>query len=561
MIRLFGITDTTFSTNGDMVIQPLSALVHKEDNGPYYLNLECDLSLVDDITEGRIVVCPTPQGDQPFRIHNVTATRKRISAQCRHVFYDAENYLIADSYVVDRDANDALSHLNDATEPSSPFTTISDIGLQDSYRCVRKSLLEAIEEVTARWGGHLVRDGWTIGLYDSIGSDNQVTVEYAKNLREITVSYDWSGVVTKLMPEGFDGLMLPEVYLTSETQYDVPYTKCVRFDQNVDREAYLDEDGNLDEEAYTEALIEDLREQAAAYLAENCVPKVNYTLSADLDRITDIGDTVQVNDERLGISLLTNVISFEYNPISGKYTEVQFGNFSKTITGLMNTISTSTQTIVDRSAEETKVILGEELSEATAKIWNAMSNSYVVYDGDKILVLSALPKEAAQYQIMINAGGIGFSQNYGQSFQSAWTIDGTFDAQAINVINLVADMIKGGTLTLGGNDKGDGVIEIYDGDNNLIGIWGEYDTANSKFGLKMFGPDGSYVLMNAEVGFAGYDRNDTKIYWVDKDEFHMRKGVMDEEITLCNKLRFIAIQTYENGQLVNDGIGLVSVNI
>ena len=80
-----------------------------------------------------------------------------------------------------------------------------------------------------------------------------------------------------------------------------------------------------------------------------------------------------------------------------------------------------------------------------------------------------------------------------------------------------------------------------------------------KNGLKMFGQDGGYVVMNEEVGFAGYDRNDNKIYWVDEDEFHMKKSVVEEEITLCNKLRFIPITIENNGTIVNDGIGLVSV--
>lgn len=549
MIRLFGITDTTFASNGDMIIEPLEAIVHKEDNGSFYLSLVCGLEYVDELTEGRIVVCPTPQGDQPFRIHNVTATRKKVTCQCRHVFYDSENFLIADSYVVDRDANDALDHLNDATEPTSPFTTVSNVGVQNSYRCVRKSLYEAVEEVIARWGGHLTRDGWEIGLYESIGADNGVTVEYAKNLRDITVSYDWSDVVTKLMPEGFDGLMLPEVYLVSETQYDVPYTKCVVFDQNVDREAYLDEDGVLDEDAYHEALVEDLRQQATLYLAENCVPRVNYTLAADLDRITDIGDTVQVNDQRLGVSLLTNVISYDYNPILGKYIQVEFGNFRHTIVGLFDTISHTTETIVERTTEEAKVVLGEELNAATARIWNAMSNSYVFYDGNQILVVDSLPKESATYAIRINSGGIGFSSTgINGTFNSAWTIDGTMDMQNINVVNMTANLIKGGTLKLGNQDWGDGVLELYNQNGDLIGQM-------DKTGFRMFGPDGSYVLMNATVGFAGFDRNNNKIYWVDGDSFHMKKSEVEEEITFCGKMRIIPITVG-----INDGIGWVSVN-
>lgn len=553
MIRLYGQTDKVFQNNGDRVLQPLYASVHKEDNGDFTLTIDLDLSYVDDITEGRIIVCPTPQGAQPFRVHNVTQTRKKISAVCRHVFYDTENYLIADSYVVDQDAGDALAHLNAAATPTSPFDTISDISLQGSFRCVRKSLYEAVQTVVERWGGHLVRDGWTIGLRQTIGRDNGVNVEYAKNLQEITVSYDWSDVVTTLMPEGFDGLMLPEVYLVSEIQYDIPYTKCVQFQQNVDREAYMDESGQLDEEAYHEAMIEDLRSQATQYLENNSVPKVNYTLAANLEKITDVGDTVQVNDRRLGLSILTHVIAYDYDPILDKYTKIEFGNFQQTITGFYQSVTAQMEQKVEESEEAVKVILGEELTAATAAIWNAMASSYVIYDRDRILVVDRLPKESAQYVIMINSGGIGFSSTgINGTFNSAWTIDGTMDMQQINVINLTANLIRGGTLTLGGTGKGDGILELYNQQNVLIGRM-------DKEGLKMYGPDGSYVLMNQEVGFEGRDRNHTRIYWVNGDEFHMRKGVMDEEITLCNKLRFIPIERYNGTTMINDGIGLVSV--
>lgn len=553
MIRLFGVTDRTFATNGDKIIQPLYARVHKEDNGPFTFTMDTDLSYVDDLTEGRIVVCPTPQGDQAFRVHNVKQTRKKITVECRHVFYDAENYLIEDSYVVDQSANGALDHLNSATEPASPFTTISDVSVTGSYRCVRTSLLEAVETVVERWGGHLTMDNWQIGLRDSIGADNGVTVQYAKNLQDITVEYNWDDVVTKLMPVGTDGLTLPEEYLTSSTQYDVPYTKCVHFDQDVDQEPYIDGQGNIDQEAYTEALIEDLRAQAQLYLDNNCVPQANYTLHANLERITDIGDTVQVKDERLGLDLMTNVIAFEYDPVLDQYTTVEFGNFQPTLVGFASSVTATTREIVESNNDVIRVILGRELSEATDRIWNAMSNSNVIYDGNAIYVVDRLPKEDAHYVMVINAGGIGFSSNgINGPFNSAWEINGTMNMQNINVINLTADLIKGGTLKLGSLQNQSGVLEVYDEQNNLIGVM-------DKEGLKMYGLDGSYVVMNNEVGFSGYDRNDTRIYWVDKDEFHMKKSVVEEEITLCGRMRFIAITITENNQVVNDGIGLVAV--
>ena len=560
MVKVFGQTDTTFTTNGDAVLHPLKAKVRKEDNGAFYLDLETDLEYADLMEEGNIVVANTPQGDQAFRLSNIQKNNNRIKTKALHVFYDSLNYLIRDSYVVDMTCNSALAHLNSATEPASPFTTTADVGSVNSYRCVRRSLYQAIQTVLERWGGHLVRNNFSIGISASIGADNGVVVRYRKNLKEISCEEDWNSVVTKLLPVGKDGILLnavdssASVYVTSDTQYALPYTKTVSFSQNdVLEEDYQDADGNLDELAYKQALVADLAQQAQAYLNLNCLPKVSYRLSANLERITDIGDLVQVIDERLGISLMTNVIAYEYDCILGRYTAVEFGNFQKTLTGFADAMSSKAEEIAEEKTQTMAVVLNDNLKQATEQIMGMMGNSYAIYNGDSIMFVDSLPKETATYVMMINSGGIGFSSTgINGTFNSAWTIDGTLNMQNINVINLVADLIKGGTLKLGSVGNQSGVLELYDQSNNLIGLM-------NKDGLKMYGADGSYVLINNTVGFAGYDRNDTKIYWASADEFHMKKSVVEEEITLCNKVRFIPIQILSGSTVVNDGIGLVSV--
>ena len=551
MIKLFNSTDTLYSTNGDKIIIPTKAKIHKEDNGAFYLDLETGIDYVNDLIQGNIIVAPTPQGEQAFRLSNPEKTKSKIKAKAYHITYDSKNYLIADSYVVDKNCNDALDHLNSATDNLSPFTTYSNIANINSYRCVRKSLYEAISTVIERWGGHLVRDNWTIKVMATIGQDNGVTVRYAKNLKDITCLENWDNVVTKLMPVGKDGLLLPEQYIYSEIQYSIPYTKTVSFNQEVSEDDYKDEQGNLDENAYNLALVNDLREQATTYIQNNSIPQINYTLKANVEKITDIGDTIQVTDERLGINILTHVISYDYDCILEKYTELEFGNFTQKLSNLLGTISTNTTNAINNANNTLIVTLGDELQEAQEKIWNALGSSYCIYEGDKILIVDTLPKEDATNVIMINNGGIGFSQTgINGTFQSAWTIDNVLNMEQINVINLTADLIKGGTLKLGSNLNQNGQLEVYDEANNLI-------AQLNKDGLKMYGADGSYILMNNDVGFAGYDTNNNMIYWVHQDEFHMKKSVIEEEITLCNKLRFIPI-TITNGSVTNDGIALVN---
>lgn len=554
MIKLFGQTDNTFQSNGDIVIEPLRAVVHKEDNGDYYLDLTTSLRYADDLTEGRIIIANTPQGEQAFRVSNVQKTKHKINTKCWHVFYDTKNYLIEDSYVTTHDANYALDHLNSATTPASPFTVLSDVQTYNSYRCVRTSYYEAIQTVVEKWGGHLVRDNFSIELRTTIGQDNQVTVRYGKNEKDITVEYNWTDVVTRLLPVGYDGITLTPKYIEATASYNLPYVKCVHFDQSIDQDDYKDENGQLDEDAYHQALIDDLQAQANAYIEVNQYPKVNYTLSANLEKITDIGDAVKVEDERLGVDVMTNVIAFDYDCILDKYISVQFGNFKKELSGLISTVNASAQQMVNESAAEVTSELTDELQSATAQIWGVLGNSYVIYDGDKILVVDRLPKETATNVIMINSAGIAFS-NTGISgtFNSAWTIDGKFDAQVVDVINFTANMIKGGTLKLGSNLNQSGTLEVYDEANTLIALM-------DNTGIKVYGQDGSYVLMNETDGFAGYDRNNNKVFWADYDEFHMKKSVVEEEITLCGRIRFIPITiTDGSNNIVNDGVGLVAV--
>ena len=86
------------------------------------------------------------------------------------------------------------------------------------------------------------------------------------------------------------------------------------------------------------------------------------------NKLTDIGDTIQVIDERLGLNLLTNVISYDYDCIL-QYTEIEFGNFKQTLSNLMNSINNNTTEIVNENTANLQVILGEELQQAQDKIF------------------------------------------------------------------------------------------------------------------------------------------------------------------------------------------------
>ncbi len=555
MISIYSSTENQFSNIGIKVLKPIQAIITKEDNGKYEIDLKDTIENIDYYQEGLIIRVPTPWGYQGFRLTNPKKANRFCTCKGYHLYFDTSRYLIWDSYVVDKNCNDALDHLNNACDAETPFTFISDIQTVASYRCIRHTLEEAIALVIERWGGHLVRDNYNIAIRNTIGEDRGVTLRYGVNIQTTNASEKWDDVVTKILPVGKDGITLPERYITLEEDlYDIPYSKIVHFDQdNITEEDYTDESGNFDEESYQNDLIRDLRSKATEHLQTNKLPKVNYSLNAYIKNVSDIGDVIYVNHPKCKIDITTTVIGIEYDCIREQYTKIEFGNFKEKLENLRENIISSVTSEVSSESNEKIAKLQRNLETATNRIRSAMSDSFVIYDGNKIMVVDSLPAESARNVILINNGGIGFGQNgINGTFKSAWTIDGTLDMQQINVINLVADMIKGGTLKLGSVLNESGKMELYDEANRLICL-------ADKTGLTVYCEDGTYVKLNPEVGFAGYDSQDNKIYWVDGDEFHQKKSVVEEEITIASKLREIPITITENGRIVNDGIGFVAL--
>lgn len=532
MIKLFKSTDKIFNSNGDKIIKASKAKVHKEDNGDFYLELECPLIYVDDIIEDAILVVNLPQGEQAFRVTNVSKTKSKITTKCWHVFYDSKNYLIKDSYVVDKDCADAMDHLNLATEPESPFATFSDITTIGSYRCVRKSLFEALEVVRERWGGHLVRDNFSIGLNQNIGTDTGVVIRYRKNLKEISCEENWDEVVTKLLPVGKDGILLNDldpgrsVYLSSAQSYSVPYTKTVSFSQdNIEEEDFKDEDGNTDEVAYKTALVEDLELQGIKYLDENCKPKITYTLRADLESITDIGDTIEVIHEPLNINLTAAVVAFDYDCILKKYTEITFGNFQKTLSNLLNDVNNQTNEIVTEQTNQLMNSFSDKLAASTDEIWDILDGYNIIYEGDKLFILDKLPKRAAQNVILFDENGLSISYNglYG-TFLKIFDIRGSINFSPLK-------KVLWGVVTLGKANNHQGSIKLFNGANELLAEF-------TKDGIEFYGALNYYAVSNREHFFAAYDSEGNTLIDIKNDKIFAKKGEF-KELSIGENLRFL----------------------
>ena len=557
MIRVYDATEKLFNNNGIKVIKPLFAEITKADNSDYYIELEDTLDNIEYYQKGLILRVPTPWGVQGFRCDNPKVKNNRISCKALHISYDAKNYLIRSAEAVEKTCNDAIYLFNDSTDTTSPFTVESDIQIipapqgdetQFKVSANKNSLFDMFELLISEdsYGGHWVRDNFYFGIKESIGEDRGVTLAYQKNISDIEISENWDDVCTKILPYAvirdneycLDG----DPYVTlEENLYDIPFTKAIKFEVKMEL-------GNYISDIEKATIQEWLRSEAVKYLEEHKLPKVNYSVSASIDNVSDIGDLIYVKHPKCNVDITTTVISVKYDAIRGKYTKIEFGNFKKEIKSLRQEIVATVKKDTNATIKETKSALEGALEEATAQINSVMGDSYVIYNGNEILVVDKLPKEEATSCIRINRAGIGVSTSgIDGPFNSAWNINGKLDMQKIEVVNLTASLIKGGTLTLGNVEGVTGNLEIRGNGNSLIASMGAD-------GLTVYASNGDYVKLNAKVGFAGYNRSEEKIYWADGTAFHMANAEVDNEIKIAGKIKIVPVSA--NGSV---GVGFVAL--
>lgn len=218
--------------------------------------------------------------------------------------------------------------------------------------------------------------------------------------------------------------------------------------------------------------------------------------------------------------------------------------------------------------------LEDAIRDASDIITGTAGGYVVIHDSDndgqpdEILIMNTASIDTATKVWRWNAGGLGYSTTgYAGTYDTA--IDsqgrivadkittGNLDASLVTIEHLKATMFEGGKLVLGGANNVEGIFQLKNENDIVIGEM-------NKDGLKFYGagPEGSrpYVLLNNSVGFQGCDANGTPIFWVNQDEFSMKKCVAENEISACKKIRFIPVTLKDgNDQVINDGVAVVAI--
>lgn len=538
IIKLFDTNEKKFNNNGLGNIQPLKCIETKKKslNG-WYVEVELPIKYFGMIKQDMIILVKTKEkGAQPFRIGNITKQNRKISFTANHVAFDTERYFLLDVRPTNLSMDGYLKWLNARTDKTSPFSFSSNVADVGTNYFIRKTLLEALTEVDENYNGVFDFDNFSIKFLQKVGNDNGFSIIYGKNLQSIKAVEDWSNVVTKLYPEGPDGIMLPEIYIESDIQYEQPYTRTVKFDFETSKE---DEDGNsVDlslEEQYTI-----LRQMAKEHIEANKEPLINYTIESDVNQDLRIGDIIHLKHPF--IDLKTEVQEYTYNVLSQRVETLTFGNYERDVKKAFDSIKDA---IKENKENSSKLV--DLINSQTDLINKLNKEGYVYIDKNEILILDKLPKENAKRVWRFGLGGIGFSSNgYKGPFIYALTQDGKFNtdfiqANSITVNHLQADI--GSALDISSNDAIKLVVNNYNTlSSNLSSITNRVDIA--EINLK---PGNILMAVNSQI------KNGSSIsgtaFEINSSGVHISGGGLDVQNNSGDKVFYADI----NGNLTLKG--------
>ena len=491
MIRLFETTATVFTTNGlGSMPDASSCEVVEERNGEFELEMTYHISgkRYSELKLRRIlVVKPNSYANpQPFRIYEISKPiNGLVTIKAEHIRYDMSGYPVSPFKA--GTVSSALSSLASNSIVNQPFEFTTDLSANGELSIDKPTSMSSLlggndNSILGIYGGEYEFDRYKVTLHSDRGNDNGVTIRYGKNMTDLTQEENCNNVYTAVYPFWYSdewGLIeLPEKTIATPGTYD--YTKIYPLDLSSDWE-----NTNEWEDEYPSE--DEIRDLANKYIEENelGVPVVSLTVSfeqlSQSKEYATMGilegvhlcDIVHIEFPALGVSAISKCIKTTYNVLTGKYSSIELGEAKS---NLADSIASTNAKVDDKINERpTKGFMSYAVDKATQLISGGLGGYVVIRsssDGshpDEILIMDTDDIKTASKVWRWNKGGLGYSPHgYNGPYSTAITQDGEIVADFVKTGHMMANIIQGGTLTVGGFDNIDGAIEIRDRNNRLL---------------------------------------------------------------------------------------------
>ena len=437
-------------------------------------------NITDLLCEEAILKVTMDYGKEIFRISKVTIGTRYIDIVARQItIADTMTLFLDDVRPENQNGLSALSYIisNSYGRGKDDITVSSNIDKYSTAYYEKKTVYNAIQgsnenAFLTRWGGEIQRRAYNIRIDDKIGAERGFTIREGKNLTGFEGSSNIDNLVTRARGQGYNGILGNWIESPLIGNYENIYSNVIKFEDVKVKDENSDEGYDTLEEAKAE-----LDRRIGLEFSDSNIDKIQATYNINFVQLANtkeyenykvaetvyLGDTVRVYIPRIKQDIFVRAISKKYNVLLQRTEEITLSN---TIT--VKPLS-SQQIISD--LKEQYANKGNNISEYIDSIIKAgISDSYVIYRQNEILVLDNKDITKAINVVRINRNGLAFSQSgYYGSYEYGFTIDGVINASLIRTgilsVIKIQNIDSSFIMDLGSTD---GLVFNVDGKKSMV---------------------------------------------------------------------------------------------
>ncbi len=449
-----------FTTNGlGRLIDATRCEITEEANGKYELEMDYPaISRFSDYFENGYQIKAKPNDLEEYHIFEIKQTFKDTFTNSIVIYAQSRTYKLGNRQVrlvtVDnRNGAEAMRLIEQNMDEPCDIKLYSDINTASSTVFEARNVLNCIAgeqgSLLQYWGGEIKREPFKLSLLRRRGRDNVGTVRYGKDLKGLTIKFDWQSIVTKVLPfaelqSGADGTS-QRIYgdaVKSEyiNKYPDVYAQYVQF---------TEDQGVKD--------LSSLNKAAGKYFTTlypgSDKPKVSIEL--EIEKLTDseeakefakmrnynLFDTFTVYHKFYDIDIQTKVTGIVYDALAEKTIKITAGDiqvafYKQQSQDFQEAIKTLTK----------KDYMSNFIDYITDLINGVKGGSILRYPKNRphtLYFMDTDSTDTAKNVIAINNQGIGFSTTgWKGPFRNAWTIDGILNADFIRAGKIRSDIFE-----------------------------------------------------------------------------------------------------------------------
>lgn len=429
----------------------------------------------DLIIDGRIIQCYVDENraKQRLRIYyaKTSAIGNTIEVKAEPIFNDIRKSVLNkyDSGTEKINATQAWQNAKVLAKPAIPsqFSFSSLVDTLANMKIEKANFLEFFGgkegSILDRFHGEFLKDNNTLRHEKRLGTDHKIKAIYTKNLTGLDLEIDVQSVLVGVYPfissssEGEDEITLPEEVIFTDYADDYPagYVSFVDFKDKATDVVTL-------REAAKEWLKTNLDKQKPQVSGSiELVPlrhQRGYEKFVDLEKVS-MGDGVDVYHPQLKVNMSTRIVEYTFNVLTNSYDKLVVGNVKTNfLENTENNVSHLINDAIDQLKNGGKISdLINDIVDHQTDLITGNAGGYVLLDPkespSRILVMDTPNKETARNVLQINQKGIGFSKTgINGTYDTAWTLDGGFNASFITAGVITGITIKGSTLISTGAD-------------------------------------------------------------------------------------------------------------